>query len=320
MWWTSVDARLARTNREHWTLAAPETQETSGEHDMTAVRDLTELLATLAPQLDDVTLVYALVPSDSSLRQQLADSAIARVEEHEGTTLVLPIDVAVDNGLRYEFPCRRLTLQVRSDLEAVGLTAAFAAALAAEGMPANVLAGFHHDHILVSVDHAEAARDVLVDLTRPPTVRMAGRADEAFLWQMVRHTGAATPAEDPRSDPVMSGFVEEWGRDDDVGVIAVGASGRQVGAAWCRPLGDDNEHTLAIAVVPSLRGRGVGRMLIATLLPALGEAGVERLGLSVRDTNPATRLFRDLGFDTVGATAHRAGAPSLVMRLELNHA
>ncbi len=125
---------------------------------MSAVSDLDELLATLAPQLDDVTFVYALVPSDSNVRREVADAAIARVEEREGTTLVLPIDVAVHHGLRHEFPCRRLTLQVHSDLEAVGLTAAVATALAAEGVPANVLAGFHHDHILVPVDHAEVAR------------------------------------------------------------------------------------------------------------------------------------------------------------------
>jgi hypothetical protein len=50
---------------------------------------------------------------------------------------------------------------VHSSLEAVGLTAAFATALSREGISCNVLAGHHHDHILVATADAERAMDVL---------------------------------------------------------------------------------------------------------------------------------------------------------------
>jgi uncharacterized protein len=50
---------------------------------------------------------------------------------------------------------------VQSSLEAVGLTAAFAATLGANDIPCNVLAGYHHDHILVPVDKAQRAIDAL---------------------------------------------------------------------------------------------------------------------------------------------------------------
>ena len=50
-----------------------------------------------------------------------------------------------------------LTLTVHSALEAVGLTAAVATALAAAGIPANVLAGYFHDHVLVPEDRADDA-------------------------------------------------------------------------------------------------------------------------------------------------------------------
>ena len=54
---------------------------------------------------------------------------------------------------------RRITLGVRSSLEAVGLTAAVAAALTDAGISANVVAAFHHDHVFVPADRAEAALD-----------------------------------------------------------------------------------------------------------------------------------------------------------------
>jgi hypothetical protein len=58
-------------------------------------------------------------------------------------------------------------LQVHSDLEAIGLTAAFSAALTREGIIANVVAGYFHDHLFVPEDRrADAMRGLrnLADL------------------------------------------------------------------------------------------------------------------------------------------------------------
>ena len=54
-----------------------------------------------------------------------------------------------------------ITLDVHSALDAVGLTAAVAGALAERGIACNVVAGFHHDHLFVPVDRAGDAIDAL---------------------------------------------------------------------------------------------------------------------------------------------------------------
>jgi hypothetical protein len=56
---------------------------------------------------------------------------------------------------------------VHSSLEAVGLTAAVAAVLAAAGISANLVAAFHHDHVFVPADRAGEALDRLRRLSSP---------------------------------------------------------------------------------------------------------------------------------------------------------
>lgn len=87
----------------------------------------------------------------------LSDHAVATVGEIEGTTYVVPVEAARSAGAPVEFEAAWLTLTVHSALDAVGLTAAFGAALAERGIPCNVLAGFYHDHVLVPADRADDA-------------------------------------------------------------------------------------------------------------------------------------------------------------------
>ena len=51
---------------------------------------------------------------------------------------------------------------------AVGLTAAVSTALARAGIACNMLAGFHHDHLLVPLNRLDDALDVLDTLADVP--------------------------------------------------------------------------------------------------------------------------------------------------------
>ncbi len=123
--------------------------------------DLGRMLARLDPWLDPTPLVWATVPAGAPVPDV---AAFARIAEDEGTTLVLDAADAARLGLETSTPSRRIVLRVHSALEAVGLTAAFATALAEAGVPANVVAGFHHDHLLVPEDLAGRAMEVLARL------------------------------------------------------------------------------------------------------------------------------------------------------------
>jgi uncharacterized protein len=87
--------------------------------------------------------------------------AQATIVEGEGTTSVISTADAARLGISAEFPMAWLTLEVNSALDAVGLTAAVATALAREGLACNVLAAYHHDHLLVSFEEQDRAIEVL---------------------------------------------------------------------------------------------------------------------------------------------------------------
>lgn len=119
---------------------------------MTAERDLDRLLATLDVERRDG--VFTFVSGDGP---RVAAAAAATVHEAEGPTYVVTVEVARQLGIAVGFAAAWLTLTVHSALDAVGLTAAVSGALAERGIACNVLAGYHHDHVLVPVDRADEA-------------------------------------------------------------------------------------------------------------------------------------------------------------------
>jgi hypothetical protein len=116
---------------------------------MAGEKDLRTLLAAMHPVRRDGEYVHVLWPHG----KELAGGIAAAVREAEGLTVVMPRAEADGLGLSYDFVGAWVTLQVHSSLEAVGLTDA--------GISCNVLAGVHHDHLLVPVAGAERTLEVL---------------------------------------------------------------------------------------------------------------------------------------------------------------
>ena len=79
--------------------------------------------------------------------------------------MIVPLDEARHAGLAPVFEAAWITLDVHSALEAVGLTAEVARVLTDAGIPCNIVAALHHDHLFVPADRAAAALRALRDLS-----------------------------------------------------------------------------------------------------------------------------------------------------------
>ena len=127
------------------------------------VSDLTELLRTLRPVLNDGSYVFAVLPHDADSG---ALEPLATFRENEGVTVVVAEERAQLAGLRVLFRAAWITLTVHSDLQAVGLTAAVASALTRANVSCNIIAAAHHDHVFVPAESARAAIEALQALQR----------------------------------------------------------------------------------------------------------------------------------------------------------
>ena len=122
-----------------------------------SVKDLKALLVGMSPTLSERAWSFQPI-SDARF---VPETAFAMIREDEGLCCVLPAQAAANDAPQFA----RITLRVHSDLEAVGLTAAIATALATSGIACNVIAGLYHDHLFVPWDRREEALALLEKLS-----------------------------------------------------------------------------------------------------------------------------------------------------------
>ncbi len=157
-----------------------------------------------------------------------------------------------------------------------------------------------------------------------PIIRLATKEDEPFLWEMLYYAAhmdedAGVSPESAKTNPDLLKYAKDWGREADVGSIALEPDcNRPIGAAWIRLLAvDDTTPELAIAVLPEFLGYGVGTLLLQHLLEAAKQR-YSSVVLSVRTTNPAKRLYERMGFVVTGEIVNRVGTASVSMAIDLS--
>lgn len=127
------------------------------------ITDLNTLLSAMSPELQPGVYVYACVPFSADLTGL---AALATFREREGLTIIVEEGAALKAGIEPLFRAAWITLTVHSDLQAVGLTAAFANALGKAGVSCNVVAAAYHDHVFVPIESADTAMAALQRLQR----------------------------------------------------------------------------------------------------------------------------------------------------------
>ncbi|WP_195818314.1 ACT domain-containing protein [Roseobacter sp. MH60115] len=130
---------------------------------MSGETNLDRLIAAMSADLVEGLYVFATVEGDHDL------SGVAPrmlFKEAEGTTYILLKSEAEELGLTYEFPCRMITLNIHSSLEAVGFMARIATELAKHNMGVNPVSAFFHDHLFVPDGREDDAMNILNELSK----------------------------------------------------------------------------------------------------------------------------------------------------------
>ncbi|MBD2440173.1 GNAT family N-acetyltransferase [Nostoc sp. FACHB-110] len=165
------------------------------------------------------------------------------------------------------------------------------------------------------------------------TIRQLTQQDEPFLWQMLSEAAhiqaEGKTMQDLMNNPDLAKYVQAWGTNDDLGVIAIHHSNHQpVGAAWLRLFTvenpgygyiDDRTPELAIATLPEYRNQGIGTQLLAHLI-TIAQTAYPAISLSIRSTNPALHLYQRFGWQVVPGSevVNRVGGISFIMKLDFN--
>jgi hypothetical protein len=122
--------------------------------------DLDHLLRNMQPVLEDEELVFCSLPPDQA--ERYFPICQGYYNEREGVTVIISRHLADLEELTYDYVFKRITLDVFSNLGAVGFIARITEVLAAQGISLNVISAFYHDHIYVQAAQAQLAIDTLI--------------------------------------------------------------------------------------------------------------------------------------------------------------
>lgn len=130
---------------------------------MAGETDLAKILRTLTVGRRDEPVTVVCLPGP--VEQGPGIGAV--IEEAEGTTVIVALAEAERRGWPIGLRAAWLTVQAHTSLDGIGLTAALSSVLADRSIACNVVAGYHHDHLLVPLDRVDEAIEALESLARP---------------------------------------------------------------------------------------------------------------------------------------------------------
>jgi GNAT superfamily N-acetyltransferase len=150
----------------------------------------------------------------------------------------------------------------------------------------------------------------------------------SFLVLAARMPEGGEPIQRALSVSSLNKYWLDWGRPGDLGVVAENTSTRMpVACAWLRLFTKEQAGAsffgeqvpeLAMSVVRDYRGKGIGTTILRRLIEE-GRSQFPGIVLSVRNNNPAARLYKRLNFKLIpdSQMINRTGTESFHMYLDL---
>ncbi|MBU2524230.1 ACT domain-containing protein [Patescibacteria group bacterium] len=130
---------------------------------MSGISNLQSLLKSMSPKLQEGVFVFCTLSHDDL--KKISVTPQMTYKEKEGISVVLKEEEAKTEGLQYEYTWSLITLNVHSDLDAVGFLAAILPKLGEAGISVNVVSAYYHDHLFIPADKSSAAMNVLQEFS-----------------------------------------------------------------------------------------------------------------------------------------------------------
>jgi hypothetical protein len=115
------------------------------------------------PNLGGKKFVFCSISDARLSTLQLRPQLLFR--EKEGTTIIVEQNIAEKAKLKYKGIWALITLNVHSDLSAVGFISAISNKLAENGISVNVISAYYHDHLFVPFEQRKKALKFLKQLS-----------------------------------------------------------------------------------------------------------------------------------------------------------
>jgi len=140
-------------------------------------------------------------------------------------------------------------------------------------------------------------------------IRLIDRSEIGFLEKMLYNAIFVPPGDERLPDtviehPEISKYIKDFGREGDSCFVAE-INGELVGAIWTRHFNEANRAygfvdsgtpELCMAVYEQFRKKGIGTILLNTMIKELTVKGYKQISLSVDKINYAYDLYKKIGF------------------------
>ncbi|MGC1462087.1 MAG: GNAT family N-acetyltransferase [Terracidiphilus sp.] len=148
----------------------------------------------------------------------------------------------------------------------------------------------------------------------------------SFLCLAARMPEGHEPIQKALSDSFLTKYWFNWGRPGDLGAVAIESkSGMPISCSWIRVFSKEEAGNgfvgegipeLATGTVDICRNQGIGKATLDCLI-SKAQSKYAGICLSVREDNPALRLYERLGFRKVAGSemTNRLGTQSANMLL-----